>query len=57
MGLQKFKVTGISGQSEVIEAHSPIAANGIFVEHHAEPAHTTVLVKEATIHEKDTARG
>lgn len=56
MGLQKFKVTGISGQSEVIEATSPIAANGVFVEHHAEPAQTTVLVQEATIHEKDTAR-
>lgn len=55
----KFKVTGLSGQTEVIEADSPIAANGIYAEHHGEPARLggTVEVFEAEIIEEDTARG
>lgn len=54
---QKYKVTGHSGQTEVIEAASPIEANGVYAEHHGEPARSTTLVHEAEIHEKDTARG
>lgn len=57
MALQKYQVTGHSGQTEVIEAASPVAANRVFVDHHGEPAKSTTLVLEAEIHEKDTARG
>lgn len=59
MGIQKYRVTGVSGQTEVIEAHTAIAANGIFLEHHGEPAvgAKTSLVHEMNIVEEDTARG
>lgn len=57
MALQKYKVTSRSGQTEVIEAASPVAANREFVDHHGEPALTTTLVHEAVIIEEDTARG
>lgn len=57
MGTQSYKVTGPSGQSEVIEAARQIDAVAIFVEHHGEHAVNVVQVQAATIHEKDTARG
>jgi len=54
MPAKRFKVTGRSGQSEVIEAASPVAANKEFVDHHGEPALTTHQVTD--IVENDTAR-
>lgn len=53
-----YRVTGRSGQSEVIEAENLIDANRQFADHHGEPAIDTVnmTVKEAVITEEDTAR-
>lgn len=54
---QKYKVTGHSGQTEVIEAERAIDAVATFVEHHGEPAIDTIPVQEMDIIEEDTARG
>lgn len=53
----KYKVTGRSGQTEVIEADYAHHAVQQFVEHHGEPSTSTVEVFEAEIIEEDTARG
>lgn len=55
MPAKRYKVTGHSGQTEIIEAATPVAANKEFVDHHGEPAASTMQV--ADVHERDTARG
>lgn len=39
--MQKFKVTGRSGQTEVIEAHDHFDATKQFIDQHGEPSVST----------------
>ncbi len=58
--MTKFKVTGNSGISEVIEASDYLSANRQFMDHHGEPAKLTEVAPDrgttnhAYINETDT---
>lgn len=50
--VKKFKVTGISGQTEVIEAHSAMDASKQFIEHHNDmvTSNYEIVTEEDTSH-------